>query len=161
MLNHFWEMSYRSHELLWCLPLCFTHMCIFLCSIWWTIFIGFADLWCWDVESRTPLVDSVSDSSKAKASCLLPSVGHVWCQIRVLLEDKQFQLALKLTVCIIIMIRLYLRCQIHYGSWGLYIYGIGWLGSADVKFITERKVIGSDEFLVSSWEYFLWTFSVI
>jgi hypothetical protein len=98
------------------------------------------------------------------------SVGHVWClqavplarQIRVLLEDKQFQLALKLTVCIIIMIRLYLRCQIHYGSWGFYIYifGIGWLGSTDVKLNTERKEIGSNEFLVS-WKYFLWTFSVI
>jgi hypothetical protein len=42
------------------------------------------------------------------------SVSHVWClqavplarQIHVLLEDKQFQLALKLTVCIIVMMRL-------------------------------------------------------
>jgi len=49
------------------------------------------------------------------------SVGHVWClqavplvrQIHVLLEDKQFQLALKLTVCILIIMKSYLRFQIN------------------------------------------------
>jgi hypothetical protein len=52
------------------------------------------------------------------------SVGHVWClqavpfarQIHVLLEDKQFQLALKLTVCIMLVIRLCIWCQIHFCS---------------------------------------------
>jgi hypothetical protein len=49
------------------------------------------------------------------------SVDYVWClqsvplsqQIHVLLEDKQFQLALKLTVCIIKRMKLCVTFEIH------------------------------------------------
>lgn len=62
----------------------------------------------------------------------IASVDHVWRlqavplarQIHVLLEDKQFQLALKLTVCIIIIIRLCMRRHFDYTGWPQFIHHI-------------------------------------
>jgi len=54
------------------------------------------------------------------------SVDYVWClqavpltqQIHILLEDKQFQLALRLTVCTVIRMKLCMTFEIHCRSYG-------------------------------------------
>jgi hypothetical protein len=51
----------------------FFKFCIFLCSIWWTIFIGFAGWLHWDPDRRTLLVYSVSATFKVTAGFPLSS----------------------------------------------------------------------------------------
>jgi hypothetical protein len=54
------------------------------------------------------------------------SIDYVWClqavpltqQIHILLEDKQFQLALRLTVCTMIRMKLCITFEIHCRSYG-------------------------------------------
>jgi hypothetical protein len=51
----------------------------FLCSVWWAIFIGFADWLHWDPDSRTLPVYSISDCSKTKASRPLSPGSGICC----------------------------------------------------------------------------------
>lgn len=119
-------MSYKSHEL--------TSLCLLICAFF---FAGYDEPYllalltdCIEIRTVEPCLFIQSmpvPKPRLVVRCrqglvYVASVDHVWClqavplarQIHVLLEDKQFQLALKLTVCKMIMIGLYKTSNIFF-----------------------------------------------
>jgi hypothetical protein len=140
-LTVFLEVSDKSHELTWC------HFILLICAFFSA---GYDEPYllalltdCIEIRTVEPclFIQSMTvPKPRLVVRCrqglvYVASVDHVWRlqavplarQIHVLLEDKQFQLALKLTVCIIILIRLCMKCQIiffYYTGWPQFIHHI-------------------------------------
>jgi hypothetical protein len=80
----------------------------------------------WRVEPRL-LIQSVTVPKPSLVVCCHQLHQLVMCGVRFVFFWKTSSFSLHSnSLCIIIMIRLFLRCQIHYGSWGLYIYIYIW-----------------------------------